>query len=112
MILIRQTLSTIHQYMKKRQVMKSVQIKVRKYLESSLDNDSLRLEDEKLIELLSDNLKQELILNINGKILNKFHIFHGLFSSKFLMKVAFLMKQVIYGANEDIFKVNLVYHLI
>ena len=92
--------------MKKRQVVKDVQIRVKKYLEYTLDNESSKLDEEHLMELLSDNLKKELIMEINGTILNRFYIFNYIgFTDKLIGKIACLMKEKIYGNEEIILKV-------
>jgi hyperpolarization activated cyclic nucleotide-gated potassium channel 2 len=99
----RQTISTIHRYMKKRQVSKDVQMRVRKYLEYTLDNENAKLDEENLMELLSEHLRQELVSEINGRILTKYNIFMD-FSDRFLMEVTFIMKEKLFGADETIFR--------
>ena len=60
------------------------------------------------MELLSDNLKKELIMEINGTILNRFYIFSYIgFTDKLIRKIACLMKERIYGNEEIILNVTL-----
>ena len=94
--------------MKTRGIAFDYQNKIRKYLESSHDDENKnRVIEQKLIEQLPISLKQELLIRSNGEIIEKFVFFKNNFSEESLRKITLALKNKIYFPEEIIMKVLL-----
>ena len=106
----------ITRFMQRKGLTKEVQGRVRKYLELQLDNeDGIQKDEAELLGLLSENLKEEVFQQINGKFLNETPSFHGSFSTKFLHSLSthlventFSPEEIIYSPDETDFAIYFV----
>lgn len=81
--------------------------RVKKYLEYVLEPErTIRLTQSNLLRNLSEPLKKEVLQFINGKVLYKTDIFSLYYSKNLLLKIPFLLNEVIYGPNEFIYHVK------
>ena len=97
----------INQYMKSKNVPKEMQARIRKYIQFTLDPEKRsQLDENSFFKCLSKNLKGEIILFINGNIINQYEIFSSLMSSTLLSKLPFYVNEQIYGPEEMIFSEN------
>jgi len=94
----------ITRFMQRKGLTKEVQGRVRKYLELQLDNeDGVQKDEAELLGLLSENLKEEVFQQINGKFLNETPSFHGSFSTKFLHSLSIHLKENTFSPEETIY---------
>ena len=97
----------INQYMKSKNVPKEMQARIRKYIQFTLDPEKRsQLDENSFFKCLSKNLKGEIILFINGNIINQYETFSSLMSSTLLSKLPFYVNEQIYGPEEMIFSEN------
>ena len=64
-----------------------------------------KIEESEVLELLSDSLRVELIIHLNGKMLHKTVIFEK-FNIKILSEITFVLKRETFTIEEVIFHVN------
>lgn len=77
--------------------------KVRRYLHFLMNHKrNFKMEEEEVLELLTDNLKMELIVHLNGKMLHESILFKK-FDLMFLSEVTFLLKREVFSLDEHIF---------
>ena len=94
--------------MKKNKISFDLGIKIQNYLEYALQGERLMnsSEESKIIKRLSKNLKEELLIEANFKLIQKLGVFTENFSKNTLMKLALSFKEVQVPPNELIFKVH------
>ena len=93
----------INQYMRKKNIPKSMQVKVRKYVAYTYDPDKKKQMDESsFFQCLSTNLQTELAEYMNGNILTQFKLLSKILSKKMLQKLATSFKEHTYGPEEVI----------
>lgn len=98
----------INQYMRKKNVPKELQARVRKYLEYTLDPDKTNQIDEKILEtMLSKNLQDEITVYISGNIIKQYDFLYKIFSPDLLFKTSFHIHEHIYGPEEIIVSENI-----
>ena len=86
---------------------KDIQSKIRKYLEFYLAKENrLKTEGDNIIQLLSQNLKDEIIKEVNAKILNDSYMFSFNFRKKFLYIISRDFTEKAFGPDEIIFRVG------
>ena len=86
---------------------KDIQSKIRKYLEFYLAKENrLKTEGDNIIQLLSQNLKDEIIKEVNAKILNDSYMFSFNFRKKFLYIISRDFTERAFGPDEIIFRVS------
>lgn len=95
--------------MERKKVDYNLQMKIREYLrfiwkEEFTQNAEM---EQLIINKLSKSLKEELFLEANGKILNKYPLFFANFSENFLRQLMYKMKEVRHTPEDLIFSVNL-----
>lgn len=94
---------TINKYMKKKQVPKELQIKIKKYLEYALNEEtSLSVGENSIHSMLSESLKDELINEIHGRVLMATPLFYRVFNRSFLAKVTYIMQEKLYSPEDMI----------
>ena len=95
-------------YMKSKNVSHDVKIKVRRYLEHVLgmyqDN---KMNENNLFSLLSDKLKNELVIDVNGKILKSAKCLIDNFTKVMLVEATLLMKEAVFSSGEFICREDL-----
>ena len=93
----------INQYMKRKNVPKELQARVRKYIEYTLDPENTNQIDEKILfQTLSKNLQDEITVHINGNIIKQYEFLYKIFSPDLLFKTSFYIHEFIYGPEEMI----------
>lgn len=77
--------------------------KVRRYLHYLMNNKrNFKLEEEEVLELLTENLRMDLVVHLNGKMLHDTFLFKK-FDILFLSEVTFLLKRETFCLDEHIF---------
>jgi len=103
----REKIRLLNKYMHEKGLNKDIQSKIRKYLEFYLDKENaIRAEGDSIIQLLSQSLKDEIIKEVNAKILNDIYMFSFNFRKKFLYLIAKDFTEKSFGPDEVIFQHN------
>ena len=94
----------VTQYMTKKKVPRAIMHKVQRYFKYIVKNKrEFKLELEEVLDLLNDNLRMELIVHLNGKMLHDSPIFR-FFSLSFLGELTFTLKTETYGFDDIIYE--------
>ena len=98
-------INIINQFMKRKNVNQDLQMRVREYLRFIWKEEKAQnLEEEThIINVLSGNLKEELLLEAYGQILRKYPVFYANFSEKALKKTVNFIKDYKYIPEELIY---------
>lgn len=92
-------------FMKQKHVSRELRGKLKSYLAYTLKYyNSVRNKEEAIMGLLSDQLKNELVIEVNGKVLKASKHLQGLFSDKLMMRLTLIMTRTISSPNEIIFR--------
>eukprot|EP00330_Aristerostoma_sp_ATCC50986_P004416 CAMPEP_0114580904 /NCGR_PEP_ID=MMETSP0125-20121206/5074_1 /TAXON_ID=485358 ORGANISM="Aristerostoma sp., Strain ATCC 50986" /NCGR_SAMPLE_ID=MMETSP0125 /ASSEMBLY_ACC=CAM_ASM_000245 /LENGTH=253 /DNA_ID=CAMNT_0001772701 /DNA_START=1443 /DNA_END=2204 /DNA_ORIENTATION=+ len=95
----------ITKYMNEKGLNKDIQNRIRKYLEFYLDKENTtKAEGNDILDFLSDNLKDEIIKEVNAKILADCYMFSSNFRKRFLYQVSRALSEKSYGPDEMIFR--------
>ena len=97
--------------MERKHVNYNLQMKIREYLRFIWKVEFTQNEkmEDRIIGKLSKSLKEELFLEANGKILNKYPMFFANFSECFLRQLMYKMKEVRHTPEDLIFSVFSLY---
>ncbi len=98
-------LNTINDFMREKNINFDLRMRVRKYLEYIWHEEKIdKVENQvKIIEKLSDSLKDELLLEANGTIIRDIKMFSLNFSEDTLRQTVSIMKEVRYTPGDLIF---------
>lgn len=101
-------INIINQFMKRKNINKHLQMRVREYLRFIWKEEKLQnlFEEQKIIGFLSVPLKEELLMEAYGGILMKFPLFYTNFTEKCLRKVANIFHDHKLFPQEKIFQEN------
>jgi len=115
----REKIRSVRKYMNQKNLGKGIQTRVKNYLQYMIDSRTLyKNDDEEFFTLLSQNLQDEIISEVNGKILAESRIFSINFTTKAASKLAKCMKEMFVqpeeiifdeGSQEDLFLYFIVY---
>ena len=96
--------------MEKNDIDSRLQVKAKQYLEFKLDHERSMRESEKVVlHSLSQSLRDQMLKQVNGRILKNSFLFQRSFGSSFLTKVSMLLDEQLFGPDEYIFKVDLLF---
>ncbi|EWS76068.1 cation channel family protein (macronuclear) [Tetrahymena thermophila SB210] len=98
-------ITTIQRYLNRKNVNVSLKSRVRHYLSflAQEQKDRDKEQEDQIISILSNKLRDEITIEINSRILSNYHIFSSNFSQTTLKKLVFRMKEVLVSPNEIIF---------
>ncbi|KAL4463533.1 hypothetical protein ABPG72_014936 [Tetrahymena utriculariae] len=99
-------ITTMQRYLNRKNVNISLKSRIRHYLSflAQEQRDRDKQAEDQIISILSNKLREEITIEINSKILNKFNIFSSNFSQQTLDKLVFKMTEVLINPNEIIFR--------
>ncbi|KAL4493292.1 hypothetical protein ABPG73_007099 [Tetrahymena malaccensis] len=97
---------TIQRYLIRKNVNASLQSRVRHYLRflAKEQKDRNQQSENQILQILSNKLRNEIVVEINTRIIKNNAIFSANFSSQILRKLVFIMEEVIISPNEVIFE--------
>ena len=102
----REKIRSVRKYMNQKNLGKNIQTRVKNYIQYMIDSRTLyKHDDEEFFELLSQNLKDEIVSEINGKILAESKLFSVNFTVKAASQLAKYMKEAFVSPEEVIFEV-------
>lgn len=94
-------------YMTEKGLHKDIQSKIRKYLEFYLDRENTaKIEGDYIMKMLSPNLQEELVREVNAKTIHDCYIFSSNFRKRFLYIVSKDMIERSFGPDETIYLVS------
>lgn len=97
----------LNKYMREKGLSKDIQHRIRRYLEFYLAKENaLRTEGDNTIQLLSQSLKDDIIKEVNAKLLNDTYMFSFNFRKKFLYLISRDFTEKAFGPDEIIFRVS------
>jgi len=101
--LFSQAMRAIRKYMVKKNIPRELQVKIKKYLEYALNEEtSLSIGEKSIYSMLSESLKNELIFEVQGKMLFQAKVLRRVFSIDFLKATTLLMKEKLYSPEDHI----------
>ena len=94
--------------MERKKITQNLQMKIRAYLKFlwQVEFTQNAEMEEQIINKLSGSLKEELLLEAHGSLLNKFPMFYANFSENLLKQLLFLIKEVRLTPEDLIFSEN------
>ena len=96
---------SLNSYLKHKHISRGLKGKVKNFLTYNLKYYSqIRAEEETIMNLLSEQLRNEMVIEINGRILNSSAIFSHLFSHRMTWHITLIMSQVICSPDEIILR--------
>lgn len=109
--MVRNTVVWVERYMKQMKLDLETRQKVKKYLEYTLNEVSFRKDDEtRLLGLLSDSLKDEVIKKINKGVLvnceSLERLLKKVFPDRFIMEMIYFFQEKIYSPGETIWVIE------
>lgn len=101
----KQALVSLNMYMRKKRVSPDVKIKVRRYLEHILGIYNVnKINEDNLFSLLSEKLRNEVIIDVNSKILKSAKSLTDIYSKPILVEVTLIMKEAVFSSEEIIYR--------
>ncbi|EAR94838.2 cation channel family protein (macronuclear) [Tetrahymena thermophila SB210] len=96
----------IQRYLNRKNVNAQLQSRVRHYLNflAKEQKDRDQQSENQVLQILSNKLRNEIIVETNSRILKNNSIFGANFSSQTLRKLVFIMEEVVVSPNEIIFE--------
>lgn len=102
----REKISNVKHYMNQKNLGKNIQTRVKNYIQYIIDSRALyRPDEEQFMDLLSQTLKDEIVSEVNGKILAGSRMFSVNFSRKAALNLAKFMKETFFAPEEVVFEV-------
>jgi hypothetical protein len=87
-----------------KQIPKYLRLKVRRYLEYMFEyKKQYKLSEIEVLNMLNENLKDQVIVHLNGRMLKNTEIF-SVFDFRFLSEVTFLLVNETYSMDDHIFE--------
>jgi potassium voltage-gated channel Eag-related subfamily H protein 7 len=103
LIFFRGKIILINQFLVRKKIPKPFHKKVKRYFRYIVeDKRQFKLEENEVMELLNENLKIELIVHLNGKMLHDSDLFR-FFSLSFLSELTFILKRETFTIEQKIF---------
>jgi hyperpolarization activated cyclic nucleotide-gated potassium channel 2 len=94
----------VNQFLMHKQIPKYLRLKVRRYLEYMFEyKKQYKLSEIEVLNMLNENLKDQVIVHLNGRMLKNTKIF-GIFDFRFLSEVTFLLLNETFSMDDHIFE--------
>ena len=94
----------VNQFLMHKQIPKYLRLKVRRYLEYMFEyKKQYKLSEVEVLNMLNENLKDQVIVHLNGRMLKNTRIF-GDFDFRFLSEVTFLLANETFSMDDHIFE--------
>ncbi|EGR27305.1 hypothetical protein IMG5_198130 [Ichthyophthirius multifiliis] len=105
---LNQNISIIQRYLDRKNVNANLKSRVRNYLiflqEEQKDRD--KESEDRILDKLSNRLRDEITQEINSNILKKYNVFYENFTQQTIKKVIYIMNEILIQPNQVIFKDN------
>ena len=98
----KEKMTYVNQFLIHKEIPKEIRMKVRNYLEYIwTSKKEIKIEESEVMESLNENLRDKLILYLNGRILKNIKLFED-FEIEFLSEITFIFGQVTYMVDDNI----------
>lgn len=98
----KEKMTYVNQFLIHKEIPKDIRIKVRNYLEYVwTSKKEIKIEEQEVMEILNENLRDKLTLYLNGRILKDIKVFED-FDLEFLSEITFIFCQVTYMIDDNI----------
>ena len=98
----KEKMTYVNQFLIHKEIPKDIRMKVRNYLEYVwTSKKEIKIEEQEVMEILNENLRDKLILYLNGRILKDIKVFED-FDLEFLSEITFIFCQVTYMIDDNI----------
>ena len=98
----KEKMTYVNQFLVHKDIPKDIRMKVRHYLEYVwTSKKEIKIEEKEVMDILNENLRDKLILYLNGRILKNIKVFED-FDIEFLSEITFIFKQVTYMIDDNI----------
>ena len=94
-------------YMQELNISKKLQIMVQRYVEAMHEEDKTRQRHDLLFSLISKQLRDDLLVDKNFKIINSIGILNLTFSTEFLKRLCLYVQQTTFAPEDVIYQVGL-----
>ncbi|EAR94837.3 cation channel family protein (macronuclear) [Tetrahymena thermophila SB210] len=100
------SITIIQRYLKRKNINAFLQSRVRHYLSflANEQKDRNQQSENQILQILSNKLRNEIVVEINSRILKNNALFSANFSSQILRKLVFIMEEINISPNEIIFE--------
>lgn len=94
----------INQFLIYKDIPSDLRARILSYLEFLIEHKSkYKLNENQVLELLNENLREQVIANINGRILNECEIFDQ-FDMMFISEITFILDRKIFAMGDTVFE--------
>lgn len=101
---LKEEIHAISSFMQANRIPQKLKTKVRRHLDYLVEyKTQFKLEEEQVLDMLSENLRFELIIHLNGSMLRSMKSLKN-FDILFLSSISSLLKKQTFNASETIFK--------
>jgi hypothetical protein len=107
----RYDLRILNRYMKRKNIDYDLQVRVKKYMEfiwNEEKSENIQKEEE-ILKKLSSNLRDEVLLQSNGRVLNACNVLFKNFSQKTIKRLTHSIKQIRFSPEEILFEVSKIF---
>jgi len=91
----------------------NLQAKAKQYIEFKLEHErAMRESDKVILQSLSQNLRDQMIKQVNGRVIKNNQLFQKSFGSSLLTKLATLLEEQLLAPDEYIYKVCIFHYVV
>ncbi len=93
--------------MEKNEIDGKLQMKARQYIEFKLEHErTMRETDKAVLQSLSQSLRDQMLKQVNGRVMKNSDLFQKSFGSSLLTRLAMLLDEQLLAPDEYVFKEN------
>jgi len=101
-------MNELQKFMSKNNIDMNLQIKAKQYIEFKLEHEkAMRESDKAILHSLSQSLRDQMIKQVNGRVMKNNQLFQKSFGSSLLTKLAMQLEEQLLAPDEYIYKVSL-----
>jgi len=97
----------LRKFMEKNEIDGKLQMKAKQYIEFKLEHErTMRETDKAVLQSLSQSLRDQMLKQVNGRVMKNSDLFQKSFGSSLLTKLAMLLDEQLLAPDEYVFKEN------
>ena len=103
-------MTELQKFMSKNNIDESLQVKAKQYVEFKLEHEkALRESDKAILHTLSQTLREQMIRQVNGRIMKNNILFQKSFGSSLLTRLSMNLEEQLLGPDEYLYKVSIIF---